>query len=87
MITEAILSGFYSVVTTILSLLPDIPQIPNEISNGLSMITSLIGQTVGTISYLYTPWVLIGVFTILIAIINFEMIYKLVLWVYHKIRG
>jgi len=87
MITEAILNGFYSVITFLLGLLPDIPQLSEDITNGLTTIIDIIGETVGAVAYLYTPPVLIAVFTIIIVIINFEIIYKFGLWVYHKLRG
>jgi len=87
MITETILQGFYSVITFILGLLPDLPDIPTEVQDAISGFTDIIGDVVGLISYLYTPTIFILVMTILIAVINFEVIYKLVLWVYHKIRG
>jgi len=87
MIVQAILQGFYSIMTFILSLLPDLPQVSDEIKDGTDYLISLISNTVGLISYLFTPPILILVFTVLIAIINFEMIYKFAMWLIHKIRG
>lgn len=87
MITQAILQGFYGLVTFILGLLPNIPNVPEEVQDATDYFVSIISDTVGLVSFLYTPPVLILVFTVFIAIINFEMIYKFALWVYHKIRG
>lgn len=87
MITEAILSGFQAVVTILLGLLPSLPSIPDPVIEALDMFVDLIADVVGVISYLYTPTILVLVFTVLIAIINFEVIYKFVLWIYHKVRG
>jgi len=87
MITETILQGFYGVVTFILGLLPDLPDVPDPVRDGADYFVDIISDTVGLISYLYTPTILVLIFTILIAVINFEIIYKFALWVYHKIRG
>jgi len=87
MITETILGAFQGAVTLLLGLLPDIPDIPSEVEAGISTFIDLIGQTVGVIAYIYTPTILLLVFGILIAIINFDAIYKFVLWVLHKVRG
>jgi len=87
MITQAILQGFYAVVTFILGLLPNIPQVPDNVRDATDSFVDTIGDVVGLISYLYTPTIFILVFTIIIAVINFDVIYKFALWVYHKIRG
>lgn len=87
MITEAILNGFQAVVQVLLFLLPNLPQMPVGIQSAMNMIVDLIGNTVGVISYIYTPVVLIFVFTLLLAILGFDFIYKFVMWVLHKVRG
>lgn len=87
MITESILSALSAVVTFVLGLLPSLPAFPPEVQSALNQFATVVGDVVGVISYLYTPTILILAFTILIAVINFEAIYKLALWVYHKLRG
>lgn len=87
MITEAILNGFYAVVTFVLGLLPSLPAMPETIANGSQAVVNAVSNTVGVISYIYTPTVLIFVFVVLVAILNFDAIYKLSLWIYHKVRG
>lgn len=87
MITEAILNGFQAVVQILLFLLPNLPAMPSGIQSAMQMIVDLIGNTVGVISYIYTPIVLIFIFTFILAILGFDFIYKFVLWVLHKIRG
>jgi len=87
MITQAILNVFQSVVTFFLSALPSIPQMDASISAGLDGFKDVVVNSVGLLAYIYTSPVLVGVFTILWAILLFDPIYKFSLWVYHKIRG
>lgn len=87
MITEAILNGFYGVVTFILGLLPNLPQMPTVIANGTQSFVQTVSDTVGVVSYLYTPPLLIFSFVLFVAVLNFDAIYKLSLWIYHKVRG
>lgn len=87
MIVESILNGFYSIITFILGLLPNIPDIPSDVQDAVNGFIDLIADTVGLVAFLYTPTILILVFTVLVAIINFDVIYKFALWVYHKVRG
>lgn len=87
MITEAIFNAFSIVIQTLLGLLPNIPNMPQPVTDSINTIIDLVGQTIGLISYIYTPIVLVFVFTLFIAVLFFDNIYKLVLWVYHKIRG
>jgi len=87
MITEFILAGFQTVVQILLFLLPSIPQMPGGIQAAMDMIRGLIADTVGLIAYIYTPPVLVFVFTFIVAILSFDFIYRFVLWVLHKVRG
>ena len=87
MITEAILNAFQSVVTFILTLLPNIPAMPTGISDAANGLINSIAQVIGVISYIYTPVMLVFVFTLLLAVLGFDLIYKFVLWVLHKVRG
>ena len=87
MITESILNAFQSIVTFILSLLPNLPQMPSGISDASQGLVDSISQVIGVISYIYTPTMLVFVFTLLLAVLGFDLIYKFVLWVLHKVRG
>jgi len=87
MITEAILNVFQFLIQGILFLLPNLPQMPGNIAGAMDSIVNTIGGTVGIISYIYTPPVFIFIFTFIVAILSFDSIYKLALWVLHKIRG
>lgn len=87
MITEAILNGFLSVTQFLLDILPSVPEMPSGILFALDTITSLISETIGLLAYIYTPVLLVFVFTLFVAVLAFDNIYKLVLFVSHKIRG
>lgn len=87
MIVEFILNAFYGFVTFIIGIFPSLPPMPIQIQQGTQVIIDLIGNTIGVISYIYTPFIFTTAFVLLLAILNFDVIYKLVLWVYHKVRG
>jgi len=87
MITEFILSGFQTVVQSVLSLIPNLPAMSDAIWDGTTSIISTIHQAVGMIAYLYTPPIAVFVFTIILAILLFDPVYKLVMWILHKARG
>lgn len=87
MITETILTVFNNVIEFILSGLPNIPEMPIGIQSGIDTITDLITDTIGVMSYIYTPVMMVFVFTLFVAVLAFDNLYKLALWVLHKIRG
>lgn len=86
MIIEAILNVFQGALTGLLSLLPNLPDLPDGITDAVDGIVDSIMGVIGVMAYLYTPPLLTIAFVILVAVINFDSIYKFVLWVYHKIR-
>lgn len=87
MITETILAGFQTIVTAVLYLVPSLPQMSAGIQDATDFLVNSVNQTIGLISYIYTPAVTVFVFTILLAILLFDPIYNLILWVLHKVRG
>lgn len=87
MIVEVLLNVFKSVIEFSLSILPNIPQFPSAITDSTTYIISLVGGAVGLVSYLFTPYLTVFAFTMFLVILNFDNVYKLSLWVLHKIRG
>lgn len=87
MITQAILDVFKFIVTSALVGLPSLPDLPSGVIDAIDYMIDLISQIVGVISYLYTPTIFILMFTIVLAILSFDFIYKFVLWLLHKVRG
>jgi len=87
MIVEFILNAFYGFTTFVIGLFPSLPAMPQSIVVEANTVIALIGNGVGVISYLYTPVIFSIVFVLFVAVLNFDVIYKLVLWIYHKVRG
>jgi len=87
MITEFILAGFQTIVQVVLFIIPNIPQMPQGITDALLYVSTAIQQMVGVIAYIYTPVIFVFIFTAILAILGFDFIYKFVLWVLHKVKG
>ena len=87
MITESILDVFKGTVQFILNLLPNIPSFPDGILNGINYLQNIASGVMGLVSYLLTPPVVIFVFTAVIILLNFDNVYKLASWFWHKVRG
>jgi len=87
MITEFLLSVLGAVPLFIFGILPDLPPFPSEITDAINDMASMVGDVVGTISYLYTPVIFGVVLGLILSILLFEQVYHLALWVYHKVRG
>lgn len=87
MIIEAILNVFQGALTALLGLLPNLPDLSSGITSAVTGVVNSITDVIGVMAYLYTPPLLTTAFVILVAVINFDSIYKFILWVYHKIRA
>jgi len=87
MIVEAILNVFSTLIQFLLGLLPNIPQMPSDITAGLSYITNIITGTVSLVAYLESTVILVFAFTAILVILNFDNVYKLTKWFYHLVRG
>lgn len=87
MITEGILNVLSTIIRGLLGLLPDLPSLDSSVIDAANTFVNIVYSVVGFIAYLYTPTIFLLVFGILIAVINFDAIYKLVTWIYHKVRG
>lgn len=85
MIIIAILQGIAGIFISILSLLPNLPNLPESILTGLNNFLDLIFNNLGILG-LFVPISTIKIVVPLILIIvNFDKIYKLVIWVLKKI--
>lgn len=87
MISEFLLNLLQTTFNALFAVIPVIPPLPALVTNGLAFFTGIVGDTVGLISNLYSPPFFTAIVVLLLAVINFDLIYKLVLWVYHKVRG
>lgn len=85
MILTAILQGLSGLLISILALLPNLPQLPDSILNGMNNFIDIIFQNVGLLN-LFIPISTIKVAVgLVLIIVNFDKIYKLVMWVLKKI--
>lgn len=87
MIIEFILGGFKSVVEFMFGWLPSIPELPSVVIDGISWFNGSVAGVVGVVSWLYTPVFFGAIMMLMIAVLIFDPVYNLALWVWHKIRG
>lgn len=87
MITEAILNVFRFTMDFLLSVVPSIPSFPSGILSSLTYLNTLVGSVVGFVAYLFTPTLTVFIFTSILVLLNFDNVYKLALWFWHKVRG
>lgn len=85
MIILGLLQALSGILISILSLLPDLPQLPESILNGLNNFLDLIFNNVGLLGLFIPISTIKVVVPLIIVIINFDKIYKLVMWVLKKI--
>lgn len=87
MITQAILTAFANVVQFLLAIVPNIPSFPSGLLSSIDYFNGIVVGVIGIIAYLYTPVLSVFVFTAILVLLNFDNVYKLVLWFLHKVRG
>jgi len=87
MIIEAFLGFVQGLFGFLFGWLPNIPNFPDGMVDGLSAFLSLLPQAIGLVAYLYTPAMFLFVFTLLIAVLAFDLIYGFAMWIWHKVKG
>lgn len=85
MIFEAIFLAIQWALQSIFSLLPDLPDAPAFLTTGADFVSTLVGQGVGLVSFVYGTELTIFIFTATIAILNFENFYKLTMFIWRKL--
>jgi hypothetical protein len=85
MIIEFFLGVIGGFLKLVFGVLPSIPPMPAWVDTSLDFFTTIILQGVGLVSYLYTPQLMIFLFTTLLVLINFEYVYHSVLWIVRKL--
>ena len=85
MIILGLLQALSGILISILSLLPNLPQLPESILNGLNNFLDLIFNNVGLLGLFIPIWTIKVVVPLIIVIVNFDKIYKLVMWALKKI--
>lgn len=85
MILENLLNILLSSIEVILSILPDIPSLPNELLSSAYSFIDLIFDNVGLLGLFIPISTIKIVVPLVLVIVNFDKIYKLTLWVLNKI--
>lgn len=63
----------------------NIPQMPNEITNSIDSFFNLIFDNLSLLGFFVRPMTLKIVIPVLIILLNFDLIYKIVMWLVLKI--
>lgn len=85
MIVQFILSGIMQALKFILGALPNIPPMPSFITDSAEYIADLIVGVVGILVYVFTQQLFTFIVLTVIVLMNFETIYRTVMWVIRKL--
>lgn len=85
MILENFLNILLSSIEVILSILPDIPSLPDELLSSAYSFIDLIFDNVGLLGLFIPISTIKVVVPLVLVIVNFDKIYKLTMWVLNKI--
>lgn len=85
MILENLLNILFSSLEVILSILPDIPSLPDELLSSAYSFIDLIFDNVGLLGLFIPISTIKVVVPLVLVIVNFDKIYKLTMWVLNKI--
>lgn len=85
MIIEGLIDTLIMSIQTILSLIPNLPDLPSDLVEGANGFINLIFDNVGLLG-LFVPISTIKVVVpLILLIVNFDKIYRLVIWILKKI--
>lgn len=85
MILANLFNILLSSIEVVLSLLPDIPSLPEELLSSAYSFIDLIFDNVGLLGLFIPISTIKVVVPLVLLIVNFDKIYKLTLWVLNKI--
>lgn len=85
MILENLLNILLSSIEVILSILPDIPSLPDDLLSSAYSFIDLIFDNVGLLGLFIPISTIKVVVPLVLIIVNFDKIYKLTMWVLNKI--
>lgn len=85
MILENFLNILLSSIEVILSILPDMPSLPDELLSSAYSFIDLIFDNVGLLGLFIPISTIKVVVPLVLVIVNFDKIYKLTMWVLNKI--
>lgn len=85
MIVQAIIALYFLAVKTVLDILPDVPATPQPVTDGADWVIDTVASVASVLQVVYTPALLTALIFCILALISFERIYYLILWVLKKI--
>jgi len=85
MILDVILNAIDSLITTVFSILPTLPPTPPQIIAAGDWLINMVSQATGLLKYLYTPTLFNIITVLVVALLLFEQIYHLGMWIIKKI--
>lgn len=85
MIIETILNILALLITSVFSILPSIPDLPDSLYKSITSVIDTIFNNLGLLGVFIRPQTIIIIVPILIVVMNFERIYKVVMWILSKI--
>lgn len=85
MILENLLNILLSSIEVILSILPDMPSLPDELLSSAYSFIDLIFDNVGLLGLFIPISTIKVVVPLVLVIVNFDKIYKLTMWVLNKL--
>ncbi len=85
MIFLILIQGLVNLQIFVFSLLPDLPNLPDSVISGVNSFLDIIFDNVGILGLFIPINTVKIVVPLVIAIANFDRIYKLVMWVIRKI--
>lgn len=81
---DNISEGLYNIIQFAFGWI-NLPPIPSEISNSINSFLDLIFDNLSLLGFFVRPMTLKIVIPILIILLNFDLIYKIVMWLVRKI--
>jgi len=87
MILEFLYSVFVGFITFVFTLFPNIPPPPDGITSPLNYILDLTGDGLNLVRFLFGAVVYYAVVFMFAALLAFEPIYHLVMYIYHKVTS
>ena len=85
MIIEVIFNLIKTLLTTVLGLLPNVPQLPDSFSTSISNVITVIFDNLDLISIFVRVSTIKILVPLIIVVVNFEHIYHFVMWIVKKI--
>lgn len=86
MIIESILSMVFNLITIPLSLLPNIPQVPDSFYTSVNSVLDTIFNNLGLIGVFVRPATLQIIIPLFLIVINFDYIYSFVMFILRKLH-